>query len=190
MTIYSRYETGTTYVEELPQPGWLSEMMQGENIVVLGLFIIIVFMIYGFAKSNRSFIVKNKSTIKDNIVFKSNSGAFEYACNFLNNDIEPNKALTGIVVDKVDGESVNYYVKYANSESKTVPTKGFAEMLDGDDDISFIIRCYSLNHVPSLNINDLVLVLPTAPKFAGVIVEKIHPSYNFEAREWVIVRSN
>jgi len=164
-----------------------------KNEVLLVLFFIAVPITVFFLKNtvfyNNSKFDKGNESNNNILYFKDNISAFEYACKYLNNDIQPNKAITGIVIDKIAGIKTNYYyVQYANTNNISIVIKKYSEIINNNEDTKYIIKCEALEHVPLLEIKDLVLLVHTTPKFFGLIVEKVEPCFDLNNETWKQIR--
>lgn len=131
----------------------------------------------------------NKKKEPKRLVFKSNLGAFEYACRFLETDLTTGAAVTAIVLETKDRDCV---VKVANKKDSSVPEESVNELIDKGQ-IEFI--CPSATptaQVPTLLKGDLVIVVDALgltsmgnPLFALMLIAKVQPVFDFDEGGWV-----
>ena len=131
----------------------------------------------------------NKKKEPKRLVFKSNLGAFEYACRFLETDLTTGATVTAIVLETKGHDCV---VKVANKKDSSVPEESVKELIDKGQ-IEFI--CPSATptvQVPTLSKGDLVIVVDALgltamgkPPFALMLIAKVQPVFDIDEGGWV-----
>lgn len=141
-------------------------------ILLLGILIVLVAMY-----TNRDGINERKD-VNPNLHFKNNIAAFQYACEFLNQDLRDNTAYIGIVEDsKVNDNAQECVVKIAvnggqsyvfgfTNKNNIKLTKGQLVLWGLMDRVSF---------------GDNIKIIA-----AGYILAIIEPSVNVKTGKWVV----
>jgi hypothetical protein len=78
---------------------------------------------------------KRKNEVPKQLVFKSNAGAFEYACRFLMTDLTNGDPVTAIVRETKEGRDC--VVKVANKEDPSIPEESVSELIS-ENSLKFI----------------------------------------------------
>jgi hypothetical protein len=135
--------------------------------------------------------------------FKSNQGAFEFACKYFNNSLTYNeseepKTVCAIVLAVRDKD--NYCVKIANGEDPSIPERPIEQLLADRNIKNVCFFAKRLDSVPILQKGDFCmfasppqmrsLAAALRQELIGVITAKIHPSYDMETQGWLKDTSN
>ena len=122
------------------------------------------------------------------LIFKSNVAAYQYACEYGNNDLRGEQPVVSIVLE---ANSDNTVVKVANRNDNTIPSEEPRSLLDQGliDHICFTAS--KLVEVPILSRGDLVLYVAPAEflnfrrgVMMGLVVAKILPVFDAQTGAW------
>ncbi len=92
---------------------------------------------------------KPKKEQREQLVFKSNAAAFQYACQFLNTSLDIESPVLGIVIEKQYGVN-KFCVKLSNPDDSSVPTVSVNELLENGQSKHLCPYEKPLDRVPPL----------------------------------------
>jgi hypothetical protein len=128
------------------------------------------------------------SELSDTLFFKTNEGAFEYACKYLDNSMANQRPVLGIVL-AVKGQKC--IVKFANSADASIPDQSAEQLLERAEPSTIGYGVEPIDGVPMLKRGDLVMCVadPGAvavgkPGFASIIIAKAKPHYFLSQGGW------
>lgn len=138
---------------------------------------------FGFFKK------KKKSTLND-LVFKSNQAAFEYACQYLDTSLENKNPVLAIVLH---ANNKSCCVKFSNNLDSSIPTGTVEELLGKETlDKNICFSASKIDHIENIEVGDLVMYITNPAlallgkgNMAGVLIAKVHPIYSLEEGGWV-----
>lgn len=125
------------------------------------------------------------------LFFKSNAAAFEYACRYLDNSLENERAVVAIVLAVKGRQCV---VKFANNADPSIPSGSVKDILEaGAADAFHTMNPAAplIDRVASVKRGDLVMYVAAKeaaaagrPGLAGIIVARVKPIYLIDKQGW------
>ncbi|HZF02348.1 MAG TPA: hypothetical protein VE344_10680 [Methylomirabilota bacterium] len=133
---------------------------------------------------------KQSDKIPKRLVFKSNEGAFQYACKFLNTSLLNESPVLAIVLAVRD--NVDCCLKISNPEDSTIPNESPEEIIKKGDYKNICLMAKPMENIPKLKKGDLVMFVAPSELMAmgketmfGVIVAQVQPIYDMEESGWI-----